>query len=386
MGGIVVIYFDEAGNSGCLTKSGKVSYRGDDQPLYALAAVMPGYEDSDLFNHYREFKARWSPEEGEIKGSDLLTRRNNDALEDFIERFVGKCPVWLCVYSKDFYLATALMQSALGPDAKSVFPFEYYSEASDLALFGREVIDAYAEYSNNPTEEASEKLVRNLLDGGIIRKAGLFWTYLEQVASAGSLSTAFDRGIASGGYEKPAYQNLVNLSAFGELMLAIKLDGSLNNGEIKVVHDHIIEFEEEYIAAFRAVGVNIQLKFGDSSSDLGIQLADNMASIVFGAAKRVLKASKDRRQWATDNDWAFRLWSRLFLGIGPSRFKLVVPLQEQAFFYTIAEMYRDTFPEKLRNGFVFNGLYKEWLRFVCDTQLDLVAEYDAEATSSLLMR
>lgn len=382
----MVIYLDEAGNSGCLTKGGKVSYRGDDQPLYVLAAVMPGNQESDLNNRYHKFKARWGVEEGEVKGSDLLTRRNNDALEDFIEEFIGKCNIWPCVYSKDFYLATALMQSALGPDAKSVFPFEYYSEASDLALFGREAIDAYAEYSNNPTEEEAEKLVRNLLYGGAIRKKGLFWTYLERVASAGSFSTAFDRGITSGDYEKPAYQNLVNLVAFGELMLAIKLDSGLSNEEIEVVHDHIIEFEGEYIAALSEAGIDIRLTFGDSSNDLGIQLADNMASIVFGAAKRVLKAFRGRGPWATDNDWAFRLWSRLFLGIGPSRFKLVVPLQEQALFFTIAEMYQDAFPETQRNTLVFNALYKEWLNYVCDDQFDLVAEYDAEATDSLLMR
>lgn len=382
----MVFYFDEAGNSGCLTKSGEVSYRRDDQPLYVLAAIMPGYRDSGLMDRYREFKARWRPEGGEVKGSDLLTRRSNDALEDFIERFVGKCPVWPCVYSKDFYLATALMQSALGPGAKSVFPFEYYSEASDLALFGREAIDAYAEYSNSPTEEAAEKLVRNLLDGGAVRKEGLLWTYLEQVVGAGSFSTAFDRGIASGDYEKPAYQNLVNLAAFGELMLAIKLDSGLNNRKIEAVHDHIFEFEGEYIAAFREAGVNIRLAFGDSSSDLGIQLADNMASTVFGAAKRVLKAFEDRRPLATENDWVFRLWSRLFIGIGPNRFKLVVPLQEQALFFTVAEMYQDDFPKDRRNATVFNGLYEKWLRHVCNDQLNLVAEFDEEATSSLLMR
>ncbi len=382
----MVIYLDEAGNSGCLTKGGKVSYRGDDQPLYVLAAVMPGNQESDLNNRYRKFKARWGAEEGEVKGSDLLARRNNDVLEDFIEEFIGKCAIWPCVYSKDFYLATALMQSALGPDAKSTFPLEYYSEASNLALFGHEAIDAYAEYSNSPTEEAAEKLVRNLLDGGAVRKEGLLWTYLEQVAGAGSFSTAFDRGIASGDYEKPAYQNLVNLAAFGELMLAIKLDSGLNNRKIEAVHDHIFEFEGEYIAAFREAGVNIRLAFCDSSSDLGIQLADNMASTVFGAAKRVLKAFKDRRPLATENDWVFRLWSRLFIGIGPNRFKLVVPLQDQALFFTVAEMYQDDFPKDRRNATAFNGLYEKWLRYVCNGQLNLVAEYDEEATNSLLMR
>lgn len=49
----MVVYLDEAGNSGCLTKNGKVSYRGDDQPLYVLAAVMPHPHEADIMDRYR---------------------------------------------------------------------------------------------------------------------------------------------------------------------------------------------------------------------------------------------------------------------------------------------------------------------------------------------
>lgn len=380
------IYLDEAGNSGCLTKNGKVSYRRDGQPLYTLAAVMPGSQELDIMNRYCKFKARWSSEGREVKGSDLLTKRNNDALEDFIEEFVGKCPVEICIYSKDFYLATALMQSALGPDAKSVFPFEYYSEASNLALFGKEAIDAYAEYSNAPGDEAAEKLVKSLLNGNNVRKGGLFWTYLNDIAYKEAFSTAFARGIMAGDYEKSTYQNLVNLSAFGELVLAIKFDDDLNNDGIEIIHDHILEFEDEYISALRDGGIDLRFTFKDSSDTLGIQLADNMASIVCGAAKRVLKTFENRRPLATENEWPLRLWARLFLGIGPSRFKLVVPLQDQALLYAVAEMYQDGFSEEQRNMFVFNEVYKNWLHFVCSNQFELVAEYDTQATNSLLRR
>lgn len=382
----MLIYLDEAGNSGCLTKNGKVSYRRDGQSLYVLAAVMPGSQEDDIMNRYRKFKEKHFPGGGEVKGNDLLTRRNNAVLDDFVEEFIGSCPVELCVYSKDFYLATAIMQSALGPDAKSTFPFYYYSEASDLALFGHKAIDAYAEYSNNPTEDAAERLVRHLLSDGAVREGGLLWTRLEKTANETSSSTVFDRGIVAGDYERPSYQNLVNLSAFGELMLAIKWDNGLSNESMEIAHDHILEFEGEYVSALREAGINLKLAFEDSSDSLGIQLADNMASVVFGAAKRALKAFRSRRPCSTDNEWALRLWSRLFFGIGPDKFKLVVPFQDQAFLHTAAEMYQDSFPEGYRNAFVFDELYMEWLRFVCSNQSDLVSEYDSQTVSNLMMR
>ena len=382
----MVVYLDEAGNSGCLTKSGKVSYRGDNQPLYVLAAVMSHPHGAGIIGRYQKFKEKHGYGDKEMKGSDLLTKRNNAVLADFIDEFVGKCPVELCVYSKDFYLATALMQSALGPDAKSVFPIEYYSDASDLALFGQEAIDAYAEYSSDPTEEAAEKLVKRLLDKGAVRKEGLFWAYLEEVERTGSFSTAFDRGVVSGDYERPAYQNLVNLAAFGELMLAIKPSYDLSNADMRIIHDHIFEFENEYISALSSERVGFRLTFEESSNALGIQLADNMASIVFGAAKRTIKAFKSQRLWSSEGEWSSRLWSKLFFGIGPDRFKLVVPLQDQALLFAVAEMYQDGFPEEGRGASCFDGLYLKWLCFVCGSQLDLVASYDSRATKSLMAR
>lgn len=382
----MVVYLDEAGNSGCLTKNGKVSYRGDDQPLYVLAAVMPHPHEAGIMDRYRKFKERHGYGDEEMKGSDLLTKSNNAVLADFIDEFVGKCPVELCVYSKDFYLATALMQSALGPDAKSVFPIEYYSEASNLALFEQEAIDAYAEYSDNPTEEAAEKLVKRLLGKDAVREGGLFRTYLEEVERTGSFSTAFDRGVVSGDYEKPAYQNLVNLASFGELMLAIKLDHDLSNADMRIIHDHIFEFENEYVSALSSEGVGFRLTFEESSDAPGVQLADNMASIVFGAAKRTVKAFRSQRPWSSEGKWSSRLWSKLFFGIGPDRFKLVVPLQDQALLFAVAEMYQDDFPEESRNASCIDELYLKWLRFVCGEQLDLVASYDSRATESLMAR
>ena len=159
------IYFDESGNTGCLTREGHETYCGKDgQSLYALGAVLsPESEDGALAASYEAFKERCGAAGREVKGSDLLTRKCNDQLSDFFETFLVCGRFKLCLYSKDFYLATALMQTILGPDAKVTFPQAYYSEASNLALFGSESLKAYAEFSAMPDASGARLLTERLL-------------------------------------------------------------------------------------------------------------------------------------------------------------------------------------------------------------------------------
>ena len=84
------IYFDESGNTGCLTREGHETYCGKDgQSLYALGAVLsPESEDGALAASYEAFKERCGAAGREVKGSDLLTRKCNDQLSDFFETFL----------------------------------------------------------------------------------------------------------------------------------------------------------------------------------------------------------------------------------------------------------------------------------------------------------
>ena len=92
------IYFDELGNTGCLTREGHETYCGKDgQSLYALGAVLsPESEDGALAASYEAFKERCGAAGREVKGSDLLTRKCNDQLSDFFETFLvcGVMPVF----------------------------------------------------------------------------------------------------------------------------------------------------------------------------------------------------------------------------------------------------------------------------------------------------
>lgn len=149
----------------------------------------------------------------------------------------------LCLYSKDFYLATALMQTILGPDAKVTFPQAYYSEASNLALFGSESLKAYAEFSAMPDASGARLLTERLLvnSDGVITEGSFLHAGLRRIVETGRYDMLLGTGIASGDYEKSSYQNLVNLTAFGELLAMIKEDERITNAGLELVHDRIPE-------------------------------------------------------------------------------------------------------------------------------------------------
>lgn len=357
------IYFDESGNTGCLTRDGRETYRGKDaQSLYALGAVLPADgEDAALFASYKAFKGRCGAEGQEVKGSDLLTRDRNGQLADFVETFLARGRIKVCLYSKDFYLATALMQAILGPEAKTAFPRAYYSEASNLALFGEESLKAYAGFSDSPNERGARLLVERLLEDpdGVLAQGGFLHFALRSIEEEGRWDLLLGTDVVAGGYAKPSYQNLVNLSAFGELLAMIKSDEGVPNAGLELVHDGVREFEDEYLGALDELGVRGVLRFEESADCLGVQLADNVASIVGNTAKKVTACCRANAQWESANEWVMALWSKLLDLVCLENLKLVVPLQDQAMLLSAALMFEDGFPSEYRSNLVFNELYCE---------------------------
>lgn len=381
------IYFDESGNTGCLTREGHETYCGKDgQSLYALGAVLsPERGDRDLTASYEAFKERCGAAGREVKGSDLLTRKCNNQFSDFFETFLECGRFKICLYSKDFYLATALMQTVLGPDAKVAFPRAYYLEASNLALFGAESLKAYAEFSAMPDASGARLLVERLPDklDDVLGEGDFLYTGLCRVVETGRYDILLRADIASGGYEKPSYQNLVNLTAFGELLAMIKEDKRISNAGLELVHDRIPEFEGEYRSALEALGVGDILRFEESVDCLGVQLADNIASVVGSTAKKVTAACKANIQWDPESEWVMSLWSKLLDAIGLDNFKFVVPLQDQAMLLSVWRMFRTEFPIEYRNNSVFNELYLENLNWTL-SETDWVRSHDDAKMDELL--
>ena len=82
------IYFDESGQSGCvIQKNDLLNFRT--QPTFAIGAlVIPSEaEEKVLLAKYNCFKHKYGIQ-GEIKGSDLLTRARNRELAYFLKHIL----------------------------------------------------------------------------------------------------------------------------------------------------------------------------------------------------------------------------------------------------------------------------------------------------------
>ena len=83
------IYFDESGQSGCvLTKGDLLNFQK--QPTFALGALVikNDKQEETLCKMYKHFLEKFGIE-GEIKGSDLLTRKMNAQLSNFLDNFLN---------------------------------------------------------------------------------------------------------------------------------------------------------------------------------------------------------------------------------------------------------------------------------------------------------
>lgn len=79
------LFFDESGYSGCVMPNKNGSLYNDGQRHFVLGGVFVKDENDEheLLQKYCAFKNQFGFE-GEVKGSDLMKRENNRALEFFI--------------------------------------------------------------------------------------------------------------------------------------------------------------------------------------------------------------------------------------------------------------------------------------------------------------
>ena len=108
------IYFDESGQSGCvLQKEDILNFQK--QPTFAVGAVVvrDSVAADKLVEKYNNFKEKFKID-GEIKGSDLLTKAHNDELDYFLKNVLDRYHFFFILYDKRFYISTLLLLSLIG--------------------------------------------------------------------------------------------------------------------------------------------------------------------------------------------------------------------------------------------------------------------------------
>jgi hypothetical protein len=140
------IVFDEAGNTGCvITHRNILNFKN--QPVFSLCGLLLNEEQDErkLIELYSDFLRR-NKISGEIKGSDLMKRDNNEILFDFISNVLDDTHFSFNIYDKKFYLASLICMAILGRESQMEYVNEFYSIVGALALEDDSFFFQYCEF------------------------------------------------------------------------------------------------------------------------------------------------------------------------------------------------------------------------------------------------
>lgn len=352
------IYFDESGQTGCvMTNKEMLNFKN--QPIFAVGSVLIKDEKDTqtLSEKYKKFKENFKFD-GEIKGSDLMTRDNNEALEYFIKNILDDIHFSINLYDKRFYLSTLLLNGLLGYEFLLLEPVMFYCLASELSYQEDDFFIEYCKYIKNPSEEAFHsyliyltnykyKLIKEDYNGVKLTA--------QAILDGNNEKDFYNDFMTFGWYDDENITNLINLSALGELINNLKIKYNLNNNGVVFIHDNIKEFEEIFKSELS--NVNISISFEDSKQNDLLQLADNVASITAIAFKKAKEAFANKREWYEESEWIMKLFSKLISKIDIQNIKFTVPMSDWAASICVQEMFKDDYPCIHRNNINFNPRY-----------------------------
>lgn len=113
-------------------KNGQLFNDGQRHFVLGSVFVADKEDEIEILNKYRQFKNRFGFI-GEIKGSELMTQRNNEALKYFITNVLDDKHFFICNYDKIFYLATLISVYIFGVPFQQQETLTFYMMASALA-------------------------------------------------------------------------------------------------------------------------------------------------------------------------------------------------------------------------------------------------------------
>ena len=143
-------------------KNGQLFNDGQRHFVLGSVFVADKEDEIEILNKYRQFKNRFGFI-GEIKGSELMTQRNNEALKYFITNVLDDKHFFICNYDKIFYLATLISVYIFGVPFQQQETLTFYMMASALAGEKEELFlhycSAVCENTDNSKKEFLEYLI-----------------------------------------------------------------------------------------------------------------------------------------------------------------------------------------------------------------------------------
>lgn len=356
------VYFDESGQTGCVIKKDEIlNFR--DNPTFALAAVVVDEKQEKLLEKkYLDFKEKFSIN-GEIKGSDLLIRDNNDKLEYFLKNVLNGVNVYINIYDKRFYLSTLILFSFCGLECLEKYKYDIYTQAAILSKQDDSFFLEYLNFVENHDKDSFHNYLIYLAeyeykyfvnpDKTIIDNVLVIMS--KKILEDNKESYFVDDFMTYGWYNNKNIINLINLNCLCELVYILK-NNMIKQENLIFIHDNITEFEEVIKDEMLQCGCDIQFK--DSKDELMLQIADNAVSIFRHSYDKSIDYCTNNKMWEESSFWDLSLFSRLQEIIGIDRIKYTVPLSDWSASLCIKEMFNKIFPGYKRNNLFFNILYQ----------------------------
>lgn len=359
------IYFDESGNTGCIVPNKNGAFYNDEQRHFVLAGIVCNDKKDEKFlvNRYLDFKDRYHIQ-GEIKGADLMKRDNNAMLIDFIENMIDDRHFYVCCYDKVFYLASLINAYFYPRQLMAEEPLFYFTQASALTYEDVSIFLKFCECNAIGTDEASLDFCKFIVDFEFKEFGRTPNGYVEMAKLALSKRTAFDFPLPMGCYVKNNYTHVINLTALGESLLAIKQIYNSRTEGMHIIHDRILEFEKEYYDTFGEL--KVKLEFADSRDEILLQYADNIASVFRKCCSETIKLFLCNSQWDADKQWFPSLYAKLLKKLSYQRIKWDMAIPDQVLPLCVKEMFDDAFPVAWRNNIFFNNRFMAYKSIIME--------------------
>lgn len=351
------LYIDESGNTGSVwVENGKFNYNEQRHFTLGVVIIEDDTDEIALKKKYSKFKELYHVI-GEIKGSDLLRKNNNEALNYFIDNIVDDKHFYVCYYDKKFYLSTMIFLGLLGYEFRSKFPIEYYTFVSELTFEDDIFFDVYCKM----IKDISKAKINTFLEFltrykfKVLSKDSPLVSMAKDILEEDLADKFINDFITFGSYDNRKYVNVINLNSLSEMLLCIKDINNIGNKTLYVYHDEIDGFSNTMNAELKDYIPNLQ--FCKSTDNEMIQIADNIASISYKVINEMIKVFEKKEQWNEEKEWILTLASKVITKIGADNIKFTMPIQNWAVAMCVKVMFSPEFPKQNRNNIYFNPLY-----------------------------
>ncbi len=365
------VYIDESGQTGCVIKKDEfLNFK--DHPTFALAGIVVDNESEEKIKEkYIEFLKKFDIKD-EIKGSDMLTKNNNDKLFYFIENILPELKVFINIYDKKFYLSTLIFASFCGLESLELYKFDFYSQASILSKQKDDFFIKYLDFVENPDIESFHDYLLFISNYEYKYFSDGFGNIIENdlvILSTKILDEKLESYFVNdfmthGWYKDDSIINLINLNCLCELMYEIKY--AIKNEEFIFIHDNIKQFEE-VIKDELSSQYNLNISFDDSKKTTLLQIADNVVSIFRHLYDKGVYYCNNKKMWDLNSRWDLELFSKIQEMISIDCIKYTVPFSDWSLSLCIKDMFSKDYPINQRNNFFFNGLYTNYLLVIRDS-------------------